>query len=124
MKEDILEHAQKRANALRELWARLRIKYNELDAIMGELTFIPTFSLIFKMKRLINFLFPTASVTGNSYSNPMEMQTDAELEVCRQIRDKLGGAVEQWRTSANLLRTSAKSALVAKEHYESIQTSR
>lgn len=54
----------------------------------------------------------------------MEMQTDAELEVCRQIRDKLGGAVEQWRTSANLLRTSAKSALVAKEHYESIQTSR
>lgn len=50
MKEDILEHAQKRANALRELWARLRIKYNELDAIMGELTFIPTFSHIFKIE--------------------------------------------------------------------------
>lgn len=52
------------------------------------------------------------------------MRLDAELEASRQIRDKLGGAVEQWRTSASLLRTSAKSALVAKEHYDTIQTSK
>lgn len=63
-------------------------------------------------------------MTGNNYTNPNEMQIDAELEVCRQIRDKLGGAVEQWRTSSTLLRTSAKSALVAKEHYILIQTER
>lgn len=78
---------------------------------------------------------------------------DAELEISRQIRDKLGGAVEQWRhglslyliislkmsksiremiivfffsnrTSAYLLRTSAKSALAAKESYDLIQISR
>lgn len=36
LKEDILEHAQTRANNLRELWTKLRMKYNELDALMGE----------------------------------------------------------------------------------------
>lgn len=52
------------------------------------------------------------------------MRIDIELEASRQIRDKLGGAAEQWRTSANLLRTSAKSALIAKEQYAIIRTSR
>lgn len=35
LKEDILEHAQRRANELREQWTRLRTKYNELDALIG-----------------------------------------------------------------------------------------
>lgn len=52
------------------------------------------------------------------------MRIDTELEASRQIRDKLGGAAEQWRTSANLLRTSAKSALIANEQYALIPTSR
>lgn len=38
LKEDILEHAQNRAEELRELWTKLRIKYNEMNALMGELT--------------------------------------------------------------------------------------
>lgn len=65
-----------------------------------------------------------ASITDSNYTNPNEMKIDAELETARQIRDKLGGAAEQWRTSANLLSTSAKSALVANEQYALIQTSR
>lgn len=65
-----------------------------------------------------------ASITGNSYTNPNEMKIDEELETTRQIRDKLGGAAEQWRTAANLLRTSAKSALVANEQYALIPSSR
>lgn len=36
LKEDILEHAQKRANHLRELWTKLKLKYNELDALICE----------------------------------------------------------------------------------------
>lgn len=52
------------------------------------------------------------------------MKIDTELEASRQIRDKLGGAAEQWRTSAHLLRTSAKSASIANEQYASIQTLR
>lgn len=33
------------------------------------------------------------------FSNPNEIRFDAELEINRQMRDKLGGAVEQWRYS-------------------------
>lgn len=54
--------------------------------------------------------------------NPNEVKLDAELESARQIRDKLGGTAEQWRTSANLLSTSAKSAMVASEQYGLIKT--
>lgn len=36
LKEDIMEHAQKRANELREIWTKLRNKYGELDAVMGK----------------------------------------------------------------------------------------
>lgn len=36
LKEDILEHAQKRANDLRDQWTKLRMKYNELDTLMGK----------------------------------------------------------------------------------------
>lgn len=35
LKEEILEHAQKRANELRDLWTKLRTKYNELDTLIG-----------------------------------------------------------------------------------------
>lgn len=36
LKEDILEMAQKRADELRAMWNTLRMKYNELDALMGK----------------------------------------------------------------------------------------
>lgn len=41
--------------------------------------------------------FKTALVIGHRFSNPNEIRINAEMEICRQIRDKLGGAVEQWR---------------------------
>lgn len=49
---------------------------------------------------------------------------DEDLESARQVRDKLGGATEQWRIAATLLRASAKAALVANEEWNSINTSR
>ena len=52
LKEDILEHAQKRANNLRELWTKLRIKYNELDALMGELLLFVTEKKLSKEKEI------------------------------------------------------------------------
>lgn len=36
-REDILEHAQKRAMVLREMLENLRRKYNELDSLLGKL---------------------------------------------------------------------------------------
>lgn len=34
LKEEILEHAQKRANDLREQWTNLRTKYDEMDNLI------------------------------------------------------------------------------------------
>lgn len=125
LKEDILEHAQRRANELREQWTRLRTKYNELDALIGLYKLLIKFQSRYRKFFLLILNFEKiASITGNSYTNPNEMKIDEELETTRQIRDKLGGAAEQWRTAANLLRTSAKSALVANEQYELIPSSR
>lgn len=36
-REDILEHAQKRAMVLREMLENLRRKYNELDSLFGKI---------------------------------------------------------------------------------------
>lgn len=36
LKDEILNHAQKRGNDLRERWTKLRTKYNELDALIGK----------------------------------------------------------------------------------------
>lgn len=63
-------------------------------------------------------------MTNNDYVNPNEVKVDSDLESARQVRDKLGGTAEQWRTSANLLSTSAKSAIVASEQYGLIKTSK
>ena len=57
------------------------------------------------------------SVTGGSYMTKTEQQLDESLESSRLMRDKLGGAVEQWRSAANFLRTSAKSAFQACENW-------
>lgn len=57
-------------------------------------------------------------------SDPNELACESELETLRQIRDKLSSVVEQWRNAANLLRTSAKSAILANEQYALISTSK
>lgn len=65
-----------------------------------------------------------ATITEGNYTNANEQQMDEELESARRVRDKLGGAAEQWRTAANLLRASAKAALVANEQWNLIKSSR
>lgn len=69
------------------------------------------------------FMF-TVSVTEGAYTNESEQKLDEELESARQIRDKLGGACEQWRISANLLHASTKEALLAVEHWRLVGASR
>lgn len=54
----------------------------------------------------------------------MEQQLDDQLEVSRQIRDKIGSVAEQWHTAANLLKTSAKSAILAVECWNLVEPSR
>ena len=39
-REDILEHAQKRAMVLREMMENLRSKYSELDSLLGKYIFL------------------------------------------------------------------------------------
>lgn len=63
-------------------------------------------------------------MNGGNYTSANEQQLDEDLESARQIRDKLGGAAEQWRTAANLLRAGAKAALVANEQWNLIISSR
>lgn len=46
------------------------------------------------------------------------------LDAARQIRDKLGGAAEQWRTAGNLLRTSAKGAFQAVDYWNLVGLSK
>lgn len=65
-----------------------------------------------------------ASINGGNYTSANEQQMDDELESARKIRDKLGSAVEQWRTAANLLSTSAKAAQVANEQWNQITSVR
>lgn len=66
----------------------------------------------------------TASVTAGSYSSKAEQHLDDTLDAARQMRDKLGGVCEQWRSACNLLRTSAKGALQAVEHWNLVEHSR
>lgn len=66
----------------------------------------------------------TASVTGGTYTSVTEQKIDDELEAARQARDKLGGVAEQWRIAANLLRTSAKGAMLGAESWNLVGTSR
>lgn len=70
------------------------------------------------------YFYSIASITGGTYTNEEEQKLDEELESARQIRDKLGGVAEQWHTAANLLRASAKAALVAYEQWHLISSSR
>lgn len=74
-----------------------------------------------KKKTKTSTLLLKASIS--SYSDPNEIKLESELEKCRQVRDKLGSVAEQWRNAANLLRTSAKSAIVSNEQYSLIPTS-
>lgn len=122
LRGEILEHAQKRASELMQQYTRLRSLYAEHDALVGQSN-----HFIHQIVSLHKFGFPfyfEASINGGSYTSANEQQMDQSLESARQIRDKLGGAAEQWRTAGNLLRASAKAAQMANEQWNSIISSR
>lgn len=102
-REDILEHAQTRAMVLREMLENLKSKYTELDSVLGKRKTIHVLEIRSSAIQLFQLNWPfiqfecIALITEHRFTNPQEMKLDAELDICRQIRDKLGGAVEQWR---------------------------
>ena len=65
-----------------------------------------------------------ATISGGTYSTNLEQKLDLELEVMREIRDRLGGASEQWKTAGNLLRASARGALAAFESWSLVGPSK
>ncbi|XP_037034063.1 uncharacterized protein LOC119072860 isoform X2 [Bradysia coprophila] len=94
---DIIEHGRSRSKALTESYNTLRLLYAEQDGLL---------------------------VSGGTYTSKTEQRLDDQVEVARQIRDKLSAVAEQWNTSANLLKTSAKSAILAAECWNLVQPSR
>lgn len=88
LKNDMLEVAKNRVSMLIDSFNHLRELYSEQDNLI-------------------------ASISGGTYNSSIEQDLDLELEMAREIRDRLSGVSEQWRTSGNLLRASAKAALQA-----------
>lgn len=88
LKNDMLEVAKNRVAMLIDSFNHLRELYAEQDNLI-------------------------ASISGGTYNSSIEQDLDLELEMAREIRDRLSGVSEQWRTSGNLLRASAKAALQA-----------
>lgn len=92
LKLDMCEHGKKRVETLIDSFNRLRELYLEQDSLI-------------------------ASISGGTYSSSVEQDLDMELETAREIRDRLSGVAEQWRTSSNLLGAAAKGAAQAYEFW-------
>lgn len=92
LKMDMIEHGRKRIETLIDSFNRLRELYLEQDGLI-------------------------ASISGGTYNSSLEQDLDMELETAREIRDRLSGVAEQWRTSSNLLRAASKGAIQAFEFW-------
>ena len=92
LKVDMIEHGRKRLETLIDSFNQLRELYLEQDSLI-------------------------ASISGGTYNSSLEQDLDMELETAREIRDRLSGVAEQWRTSSNLLRAAATGALKAFEFW-------
>lgn len=92
LKIDMIEHGRKRVETLIDSFNRLRELYLEQDSLI-------------------------ASISGGTYNSSLEQELDMELETAREIRDRLSGVAEQWRTSSNLLRAAGTGALQAFEFW-------
>ncbi|XP_035773790.1 uncharacterized protein LOC118456807 isoform X2 [Anopheles albimanus] len=95
-RDEMIVHAQKRCATLRSAFERLKRLYQEQDALLA-------------------MVYP-----DNTYGSPIEQQLDGELETARDVRDRLGGVVEQWRTAGGLLRAAAKGLHQTVEYWELI----
>ncbi|EAT47055.1 AAEL001821-PA [Aedes aegypti] len=96
---DTVEHCRTRIRQLRQSFIRLQALYLELD-------------------RLI------AMANNGTYFSSQEQHLDEELESAREIRDRLGGVSEQWRTAGLLMRAAQKGLLQAVKYWNLVgQTS-
>ncbi|XP_029708670.1 uncharacterized protein LOC109407434 isoform X2 [Aedes albopictus] len=96
---DTIDHARARIIKLRQSFVRLQALYLELD-------------------RLI------VTANNGAYVSTQEQHLDEELESAREIRDRLGGVTEQWRTAGLLMRAALKGLLQAVEYWSLVgQTS-
>jgi hypothetical protein len=99
LKNDMIEHARQRLDSLTESFNRLRDLYLEQDSLI-------------------------ASVSGGTYNSAIEQDLDSELEALREIRDRLSGVAEQWRTASNLIGAAAKGSLQSYEFWSLIASSK
>uniref|UniRef100_A0A182NU02 Uncharacterized protein n=1 Tax=Anopheles dirus TaxID=7168 RepID=A0A182NU02_9DIPT len=98
-REEMIAHARKRAQTLRTSFDQLKRLYLEQDHLL-------------------------VAVYNGTYGSVTEQKLDAELDVARDVRDRLGGAVEQWRIAGGLLRAAAKGLHQVVEYWELIRPSR
>jgi hypothetical protein len=98
LRMDMIEHAQKRQDVLVESYDKLRSLYLEQDSLI-------------------------ASISGGTYNSSLEQDLDSQLEALREVRDRLSGVAEQWKTASNLLGAASKGALQAFEFWSLIEKS-
>ncbi|XP_058818716.1 uncharacterized protein LOC131681742 isoform X2 [Topomyia yanbarensis] len=96
---DMVDISRRRAQNLRRTFAQLKALYAELDYLI-------------------------ASANNGSYSSLNEQRLDGELESAREIRDRLGGVCEQWRTAASMIRASANGMLQSVEFWNLVGSSK
>uniref|UniRef100_A0A182K1H9 Uncharacterized protein n=1 Tax=Anopheles christyi TaxID=43041 RepID=A0A182K1H9_9DIPT len=92
-REEMIVHAHKRALTLRTNFERLKRLYLEQDHVL-------------------------TTVYSGAYGTVNEQRLDVELDAARDVRDRLGGAVEQWRIAGGLLRAAAKGLLQVVDYWE------
>ncbi|EDV98938.1 GH13328 [Drosophila grimshawi] len=92
---ELLEHSKQRLKTLSESYAELNELYVKQDGII-------------------------AYISGGTYLTRLEENIDAQLEVARDTRDKLGSALEQWRICGLLLRAAANSATQALKQWQQL----
>lgn len=99
LKNDMIEHTKQRLESLTESFNHLRDLYLEQDSLI-------------------------ASVSGGTYNSTLEQDLDSELEALREIRERLSGVSEQWRTASNLMGAAAKGSVQAFEFWSLIASSK
>nr|XP_040239358.2 uncharacterized protein LOC120959783 isoform X2 [Anopheles coluzzii] len=98
-REEMIVHARKRALTLRKDFERLKRLYAEQDQLLS-------------------------TVYSGAYGTVNEQTLDTELEAARDVRDRLGGAVEQWRIAGGLLRAAAKGLHQVVDYWELLRPSK
>ncbi|XP_013103027.1 uncharacterized protein LOC106084098 [Stomoxys calcitrans] len=94
---EILEHTKVRLKTLMESYAELNELYVHHDGII-------------------------AFISGGTYMSRLEERLDSQLEVARDVRDKLGSTLEQWRICGLLLRACANSATQSLKQWRKVKT--